>query len=195
MSATGTATQKWSQQDKSFGPGWADHYWQTQGLDSRGKVVEALHGFQWKTLVELGCNAGPMLARIKTEFPEAELGGIECNEVAVKAAQKQGLNVVVNDLMTWLPSCPPAEWDVILTHYTLAYISPEDLHAVLWQMKRIAKVGVVIAEPTGPQRMVYEYPEWAHPYPALLRRLGMKVSEIKVDEQSGHLNQVTVALL
>lgn len=197
MSLTQQVAAKWSRQHESYGPGWAENYWRTRGEPSREAVVQGLKRLSpWTSLVELGCNAGPQLAAIRGAFPEASLGGIDVNPQAISAAHQNvpDARCEVRSLWDWLPAQPAASIDVIVTHYTLAYVSPEDIQAILAQMARATRVGLVIAEPTGPECMVYAYPEWQHPYPELLKDLGVQRAEAApVEPPNGHLNAVTTA--
>jgi hypothetical protein len=55
--------------------------------------------------------------------------------------------VIVGDLRAALPTLATNGVDVILTCYTLAYVLPADLPGVLREVRRVARVGCVLAEP------------------------------------------------
>ncbi len=186
---TALATAKWQIQDRSR-PDWIEHYQQSRNLPSRDAVLGVLETLEpFHSLLELGCHAGPMLDRVRERFPSVALFGVEANAKAAAACPFQCRNM---DLMEYLPTQPRNAADIILTHYTLAYISLRDLPGVLAQCVRIAGKAIVLAEPTGPERLVYDYPEWRHDYPGLLRSLGLKVTEQIIDGP-GHMNAITVA--
>lgn len=166
-----TVLDRWKAQHLSR-PDWAEHYFQTQDLPSRALVLEALSWMQpWETVVELGCNSGPMLAMIQQSFPRAGIRGVEPNAVAAQACHDRlSLPVAVESLEDWLQG--PERADVLVTHYTLAYISPEQIRPILALMAAKAKRGVVIAEPMGEEQLIWSFPEWSHDYGTHLISLG-----------------------
>ena len=192
--STALASARWSQQHTMM-PDWTEHYWASRSHPSRQVVIEALRELgPWSTLVELGCNAGPMLAQIHEAFPGAHLEGVEIN---ARAAEACGYNVPtarvhLADLMAWLPHQDANSYDVLVTHYTLAYVAPGDLPAVLSQCLRVAKT-LVLAEPLGQERLLYGYPEWSHDYPRELFSQGSVIRVTPVDPPEGNLNAVVSA--
>ena len=198
MSLTTIATEKWGKQHLSM-PDWTEHYWRSREKPARQEVLTQLKGlWPFESLVELGCNSGPMLSLIHDAFPETRLAGLETNALAVEACARNvpGITVHLGDLMRWLPERSAEAYDVILTYYTLAYISPEDLPAVLWQCWRVCGKGLLLAEPLArpdePAGLVYHYPEWRHDYQRVLRELGV-TSTVYPCSRDGYLNDILVA--
>lgn len=153
---------------------WLDHYWQSRGWESRDVVLEAVAKLAPTSVLEIGCHVGPMLDRIHERFPEITLHGIDVNQPALDSArQRLPGTFTCADFMSWLPQQPARSVDVVLSHYTLAYAAPGDIKAVLSQMHRLARRGVIIAEPMGPEKIIHSYPEWQHPYPQYLQDLGL----------------------
>jgi len=70
-----------------------------------------------------------------------------------------------------------ASVDVVLSCYALAYLAPADLDAVLYDLGRVARRAVVLAEPMTDQPQAVPHPalsgyrEWAHNYQASVRWL------------------------
>jgi hypothetical protein len=101
-----------------------------------------------------------------------------------------------------LASLADGSVDVILTCYGLAYIAPPDLDAVLWDMGRVAKKAIILAEPmsdaeTKAYTMLNGYQEWAHNYRETSRWMstwqGMTFQSAIVDPPVDHLERVLVA--
>lgn len=145
---------------------WLEGYRASGKLPSRSVVLEGLAWCQpWESLVELGCNAGPMLSLIRETWPQAGLIGIEPNPVAGQRAREilgEDIQITETSLQEWLES--EHSPDVIVTHYTLAYLPPEEIRPVLAQMCRSARRGLVLAEPMGQEQLIWTYPEWSHDY-------------------------------
>ena len=194
---TDVATEKWSHQHVAYGPGWTQLYWSTRDHPSRAVICDTLKTISFTSLVELGCNSGPMLSVIHERFPKAKLTGVETNALAVEDGARllPSATFALDSLMGWLPKQDARSYDVVLSYYTLAYVAPRDLPAVLWQTVRVAKRAVVLAEPvatpTEPPGMVYAYPEWRHDYVAAFRHLGWK-AETHPLPRKDHLNELVV---
>jgi len=54
----------------------------------RQLIIDALAKLQWRSVLEVGMGAGANLVRIKQQWPNAEVGGIDINEDAVLTAQR-----------------------------------------------------------------------------------------------------------
>lgn len=188
---TALATARWQIQHQSRSD-WVEHYNKSKDRPSRGAVLTVLDTLQpWTYLLELGSHAGVMLKRIHDQWPNASVQGVEVN---YEAARESQVPVAFGSFMDWLPKQPRNSWDIVLTHYALAYVSPDDIRSVLYQCSRIAKKALVFAEPTGPERLIFEYPEWSHDYPALLSDMGFKVHIVPLNDTGDYMNAITVAM-
>ena len=191
---TDLVVEKWKRQHQGQ-PEWTRHYWESRSLPSRALVISGLQGLQpWRSLAELGCNSGPMLSEIQSAYPRATLIGVEPNIVAARAAQVylgSGTPIFHGTLQEWLDTASPV--DVLVTHYTLAYISPSQIRPVLANMLQIANKGLVIAEPMGEEALIWEFPEWRHDYVKHLSSLGITEFSGAGVEGVGNLNGVLVA--
>jgi len=111
------------------------------------------------------------------------------------------IELASGDLLTRMSALPDACADVVLSCYTLAYIAPEDLDAVLYEMGRLAKRAVILAEPMGPTTEQVRggfsgYSEWAHGYQTALKWIGTlrecAATVIPVEPPVDRLNGVLV---
>jgi SAM-dependent methyltransferase len=128
----------------------------------------------FKTVLEIGCQAGTNLRLLRRVFPWAQLTGVELNPSAVAWAQRKYANdpqiTIVQGSLTD-PEPLPA-FDVVFTCYALAYVAPTDVLTAIKRIVASAQVGIILAEP---QRSDISqavpglaFPEWLHPFDALL---------------------------
>ena len=184
------ALEKWKHQHLSR-PDWAEMYFASQGLPSRSLVLAGLKWIEpWTSLAELGCNSGPMLQVIHQAYGQAHLTGVEPNHIALDAAKTSCpyLNPYLGSLQEWLSTEPTV--DVLVSHYTLAYLSPEEIRPILAQMCSVAKRGLVLAEPMGEEKLIWSWPEWSHDYLGHLISLGKEEFAEAPVSGVGNLNSV-----
>lgn len=170
------ATAFWTHLDRVSGPEWCQTYMQSVDQPHRQVILGCLHALpRFETVLEVGCHAGPNLRLMRTAFPEVRLAGIELSEQATACARRMFLgddHVIIHqgNLLDWLPRLPSDSVDVLLSCYTLAYVAPEDLPALAAEMLRVARVGIVLAEPMGwvtrhgGRVAGLHYAEWVHDY-------------------------------
>lgn len=166
---------------------WIATYQNSLEARHRTALVEILKPLAPTTLLEVGAHCGPNLVRFAREFPALEMLGVDINADAVRAGQgwihSVGLSARIQLSAGRIPQAisrvPTGACDVVLSCYTLAYIAPADLDAVLYEMGRIARRAVVWAEPMttdGPaptaMRSLSGYSEWAHNYRDASRWIG-----------------------
>lgn len=162
---------------------WIATYQKSLGSRHRDVIVAAVQSVpEARTVLEVGSHCGPNLIRLAQACPRIEqLTGVDVNAEAVEAGRRWAASVGfgerifleegrVPDKTSELPDqCV----DVVLSCYALAYIAPADLDAVLYEMGRLARKAIVLAEPmtcgVGQGRVrssLSEYREWAHNYQA-----------------------------
>jgi SAM-dependent methyltransferase len=148
---------------------WCARYWMTADDAPRDWVIDGLrHLGPVKTVLEIGCHCGPLLKRLKESGYTA--GGVDINATAVEEARRLGLNASVGAVPDVLSRFADREIDAVVSSYCLAYIAPDDLAETLGECLRIARMGLVIAEPmarSGDESGLYEadpYVEWRHDY-------------------------------
>lgn len=141
---------------------WEKDYASTPNHPHRDLIIERLKKIRFKSLMEIGCNAGPNLLRIQEEFPKAQLGGIDINADAIATAQrllpKWKLSLEVRSADNIFFSSKSI--DVILTDALLIYIGGEKINKVLSEIKRMARNYVIFCE--------FHSESW-------LKRLGLKL--------------------
>lgn len=150
---------------RQIGPAYFDHCWNSVDRSHRQPILRALESLKpfWRVL-EVGCNAGVNLRLIHQQWPEVELCGMDAHEAALAyARQRVPVQTFAGDLRDLLPAMRAQSFDVVLSCYCLAYIEPGQIADVLAHMRRIARVGLVIAEPMmSDQTTSIRYPAGIH---------------------------------
>jgi predicted O-methyltransferase YrrM len=172
-------------------------------------IVKGLPGVA--TVLELGCHCGPNLMRLAQEMPHLEqLSGVDINADAVTAGRQWVEHLGFRDRIELKAGRVPDATsgladgcvDVVLSCYALAYIAPPDLDAVLYEVGRLARKAIVLAEPMpgGIARplQLTDYQEWAHDYRGAAKWLGTwrgcEMSVVPVDPPVDRLQSILVAV-
>lgn len=203
------AAQFWAQSRGPETDAWIRQYQKSTSTRHRGIIAGMVKTLQPATLLEIGCHCGPNLIRLGHEVPALKMIGIDVNAEAVAAGQRwaesQGLADRVQFHVGRVPEATSetedACADVVLSCYTLAYIAPADLDAVLWEVGRIAAKAVILAEPTGGYaKCAVEggYSEWGHDYRERAKWIGtlrdMTWSTLPVTPKVDELSAVLVGI-
>lgn len=133
---------------------WLSHYASTWTHPHRQMIIDKLKSFKWISIIEVGCACGPNLMRIISQFPRADVGGVDVNEDAIEAAKgiftdalkgtgrsawfkvNRGDNMMISDNAT----------DVVLSDMTLIYVGPREIKKYLLEMKRVARNQIMLME-------------------------------------------------
>lgn len=209
---TVSAGNWWAKTRGETNSDWIGNYQNSLRVRHRDLIVRAVSSIAGATsILEVGSHCGPNLIRIAQECPQfTDVNGIDINADAVSAgnrwAQSLGLGervlLEVGRIPQATASIPDHAVDIVLSCYALAYIAPEDLDATLYEMGRLAKRAVILAEPMGaqaqrPASMFSEYAEWAHDYHAATKWIGTlracDVQVIDVNPPVDRLNGIFVA--
>jgi trans-aconitate methyltransferase len=185
----------------------ADRYWRSIDQPHRKLVLEELHSFgEPRSLLELGCHSGPNLRLAAAEFPEARVSGIEINPAVVERARgllhDDGLDRVelaVGSIVDLLPARGDDSQDVVFSCFALAYLPPAELVDVLAHCLRIARLGLVFAEPQPGEGqragLMHETDGWRHDYARVLRGLGVEARRIRIVELPESLDPLNRCLV
>jgi SAM-dependent methyltransferase len=179
---------------KRGGEAWVEAYWSDVGSPRRDCIIKALRqSFGTPaSVLDVGCNAGPNLRRIAMEFPHCRLVGFDINREAIEGASKRfaelGIDaeLSVGSYYDVLPRIATDSIDVVLSSYALAYVPATNLPGVLADIVRIARMGVILAEPqafagTRPAGVLtVPWYDWRHDYAAALKQVGVAPDRIEV---------------
>lgn len=133
---------------------WIKHYAATWTHPHRQFIIDKLKTFRWISIIEVGCACAPNLMKIISQFPRADVGGIDINEDAIKTAEGifreafkgtmrgawfkvgRGDNIMISDNAT----------DIALSDMTLIYVGPGEIKKYLLEMKRITRNRIMLME-------------------------------------------------
>lgn len=190
---------------------WLQHYAATWTHPHRQMIIDKLKTFPWISIIEMGCACGPNLMRIISQFPRADVGGIDINADAIKAAEGifnealkntgrrawfkvgKGDNIMMSDGST----------DIVLSDMALIYVGPSDIKKYLREMKRITRNRIILMEfhhesPFKRLQLKWKSGYNAYDYKKLLAECGflnIKVEKLPPELWDNHDPQKTYAYL
>jgi trans-aconitate methyltransferase len=189
------------------GEAWCAGYWNSDAMPHRNFIIQGLRLLRpFSRVLEIGCHCGPNLRRVHREWPLVDLAGMDVNAEAVgyglNAARAEGWewDAYVGDFTKGLGALK-TPYDVVVSCYALAYCTTEEIRVVMDHVMRLARRGVVLAEPMArwPGKSL-TVPEWAvaefaHDYGSLVRSRteGAIVTRWEIDPPVDRLNGVVVA--
>lgn len=179
---------------KRSGDEWTDTYWNDDRSPRRDHIIDAIRSTFGTpvSVLDVGCNAGPNLRRIAAEFPGCQLSGFDVNHEAIDVAARRfsdaGIDVElsVGSFYDVLPRVATDLVDVVVSSYSLAYVPPANLREVLAELVRIARRGLVLAEPmafSGTRSagvLTVPWHDWRHDYAAALIAVGVPSGGVAV---------------
>lgn len=207
---TQAASERWEGRAREQGEIYLRTYWEDVAAPHRVPLVEAVYGLEPRSVLEVGCHAGPNLRMLSRPLAlrHTVLSGIDISPEAIDFARAQfalegiGVDLRCQSILTM--DMPRAE--VVFTCYTLAYISPDDIGLALDRLWTHTTRALVLAEPMlikGPETSIplasdrglirlSPCPEWAHDYPTMAWRLPgfWKLTLEPAVCLAGHLNAV-----
>lgn len=158
---------------------WVNNYKNSTGHRHRTLISQIVGEIAPVNVLELGCHCGPNLMRIAADHPGVTCAGLDVNADAIAAGMQWVAQATLRDRIEMAvgrapqatEKFPDGAFDVVLTCYTLAYIAPADLDATLYEVGRLAKRAVILAEPQQLEGDVPQvrasmsgYTEWQHNY-------------------------------
>ena len=155
---------------------WKAAYLDTWNHPHRQMIVDALRGFQFDSVLEVGCAAGANLFRIHREFPKVRLSGTDVNAHAIDVAR----HFLTGDLRVGTlaqAAFPDQCADVVLTDMVLIYVT--EIDKTLAEIRRLARKHIVLCEfhsqrPWERAALKLGTGYRARDYPALLQRHGWR---------------------
>ena len=175
------AANWWARPRGDRSAGWIATYKNSLQTRHRGVISHIVGALGAASIVEVGCHCGPNLIRLATDHPTlTQLAGVDISQEAIEAGNIWAASLGLSDRIQLVTGrIPDASQtlvdrcvDVVLSCYSLAYQAPDDLDATLWEMGRLARKAVILAEPMTDKprsesfRTLQGYQEWAHNYQA-----------------------------
>lgn len=210
QTATLDAVNWWADQ-RADPSSWIDAYKNSLHQRQRTAISEIVKRYDVSTVFEVGCHCGPNLIRLAQDIPTlTEIFGIDASPQAIQAgtawAKEAGLDSRVSMSVGRFPEdtahLASGYADVVISCYTLAYFCPEDLDPALYEIGRLAKRVVILAEPmtsgdaVAVSKTARGYQEYAHSYGKSLKWIsslrGMRLRMLDIDPPIDYLNGVLI---
>lgn len=145
-------------------------------------LIKTLKGFQFNSLMELGCGNGRNLREIRKHFPEQYLCGTDLSEAGVTICKEHGFVARVGSGQD-IPF-PEKIVDVTLTYHTLEqmrYIIEETIE----EIKRVTQHYVICFEPLFELQNLYgKFHNWNKGFvkglPFLFEKHNVEILEMRV---------------
>lgn len=104
-----------------------------------------------RRVVDLGCGPGTLTATLADRWPQAQVVGVDSSPEMIERAtehRRASLDFHLEDLRTWLDSCPDDSVDVMVSNATLQWI-PEHLTLMTSVARVLAPGGQVAIQVPG----------------------------------------------
>ena len=159
---------------------WLQGYWDSAFHCHRNQLIKELSKLKFNSLLEIGCNVGANIARIRKFLPDDKIAGIDINEDAINFAKEKlpAVNWEVEDILEGLPFLNNS-YDIVLADAVLMYIGPEKIDFVLDEINRVAKKYIVLVDWGSDSEDIKDF-HWVRNYEKLLEYRGFKVNKIKI---------------
>lgn len=166
-------------------PNWIESYVLSVDHPHRQLIISELEKIiPLNQLLEIGCNVGSNLLKIRQSFPWLELAGIDINKKCINKAKKYLGNEVLK--VANYHSIPFADksFDVVLADAVLMYSKPKDIGRAMNEIGRVSRYAVVIVDRFDKSKQgIRSGHVWARNYSTLLKNLGYKVKMIKIKKK------------
>lgn len=205
------AAVDWWAEHRSDPSDWISGYKNSLHARHRDAIIEVVRRYDVASVLEVGCHCGPNLIRLAQDVPTlTDLFGIDANKQAIDAGNEWAAESGLSDRVRMKVGRFPADTvnmpdhcaDVVLSCYALAYLSPTDLDAALFELGRLARKVVILAEPvsngaaTALSRTVQGYMEYAHAYGKALKWIGsmrgMQLRILDIAPPVDYLNAILI---
>ena len=162
---------------------WVKDYTASVKHPHRQVIIDLLHSFEWSYLLEVGCSTGPNLARIRKEFTDKALFGMDINNDSLAEAMKH-LDPSIGVRHGAVDSVPFADdyFDVVLADAVLMYQTPKEINRAINELDRVTKKAILIVDRFAEKESITGN-VWGRNYTKLLEDRGYVVLESKVTEE------------
>ncbi len=172
------AVQWWTNPRGEHATTWIQNYQNSLNTRHRVLISQIVGGLHPGSVLEIGCHCGPNLIKLATDHPTLKCYGLDPSAEAIAAGNQwaqslelgQRVEMQVGRFPEATDKLPSKSFDVVLSCYAIgAYVAPADLHASLYELGRIARRAVIIAEPmvigeSQARQTMNGYVEWHHDY-------------------------------
>jgi len=123
-----TQAKYWAKKDMKA----VQYYWDHLTAGKRSAwLVDQLKGYEFESILEVGCFAGRNLKHITEAFPGVKVTGIDINEKAIQFAKTKLTGVSLHHMTIYDIDQLPDKFDIIMTSGVLIHIPPDELEGVI----------------------------------------------------------------
>lgn len=163
-------------------PSWIDEYVASVSHPHRDLVLKSLKKFKgFKSLLEVGCNAGPNLIRIREVYPKVRLMGVDVNYDAVVRAMEVVPNAIIRASSVERLPFEDKSFDVVLADAVLMYV--DNVAVALSEIDRVTNRGIILFDWFAEEACIKDF-HYARNYPKLLDDLGFDTKVINLTEKT-----------
>ncbi len=167
----------WNHPSKS----WIEGYWKSVNHPHRSQIVKELKKIEFDSLLEVGCNAGANIARIRNEFEidDLNLAGCDVNKDSILFAQSKLPDVLWRVGNAKELVFVDKEYDVVLADAVLMYADPDEFNDIISEMDRVAKKAIIICDWFNEIEEIKDE-HWCRDYKSLLEEMGFDAYKVKI---------------
>lgn len=156
---------------------WVTDYKDSVNHPHRDSLANIVASLKPESVLEVGANCGPNLAKIKSVLPDIELSGIDLSADAI--AHRGEFDIVFGDVC----DIPFDDFDLVLVDAVLLYISPQFIKQAMDEITRVAQKYIVLVEWDSESMFGVEKNfHWARDYKTILEWYGFSVEKIKITQ-------------
>ena len=174
----------WNGEQKS----WLDGYVRSVNHPHRDAIIKELKKLKFDSLLEIGCNTGANLIKIRDHIGDIDLAGIDANIEAVKIARyflpEFANEILVGNIERKLPF-KNKSYDVVLLDAVLMYVSPEKIMFTIQEITRVAKKTIVIIDWYSKSSYfgsVLDF-HWTRNYEQIFKSFHYKLRKVKITKK------------
>lgn len=162
-------------------PDWITGYWKSSKHPHRDLIIQELKKIEFESLLEVGCNAGGNILRIRDEFDisDLDLAGIDVNADSIQFIQEKLPDVLWRIGNAKNLPFHEEEYDVVLADAILMYADPEESKEILSEMNRVAKKAIIIVDWFSEKEEIKDQ-HWCRDYEKILKCYKLEVHKIKI---------------
>lgn len=166
-------------------PNWVESYVLSAGHPHRQLILEEISQMKpLHNILEIGCNTGPNLVRIRELYPKISLIGVDVSDRCINKARESFPNIFFKVCDYHNLPFPEEYVDCVLADAVLMYSNPEQIQQAMSELDRVTKKYIIIidrwAKSEGGVRNGHI---WRRNYSLILRKMGYEVKKYKIEPE------------
>lgn len=160
---------------------WILEYWESSSHPHRDQIVGALSGVEWNSLLEIGCNCGPNINRIRQEYGKDKMYvGIDPNKDAINYGRNMMPDVAFIEGGVENIDINGMKFDIVLLDAVLMYVKASDIKDVAYKIGEMANKMIIICDWYDKNKYgIIKDGHWARDYSKLFNKWKCETKQIK----------------